>query len=258
MALMIGSSIKSADSDQRLTSCFVPIIRAMSSLRFVLLATQGLAVFASPSPVGSCGATASPDCINDMASCGNACCSAEFTVGTESGAVYDSIVSYLNGGGKDGLFAYVGGVHGMSGLPADWVAWFQGTHTTFIKKYVDTLNFALRKAPGGGTIVRIFSVSDIAGALGDMGQNRRTISIIGKDLEFGDMTVLFGCGSAPSMPASAAQMMTATAGLDEAGIKSVWIERAVCIMLGAAVAFVFMRMHGGAARDTSAPYVLVA
>merc|ERR1712008_569310 len=83
-----------------------------------------------------------------------------------------------------------------------WDSIFQGTHTTIQARYVDTLDFAIRSAEDGGSTVRAFSISNIAGALGDEGQNRRTISLMGQDLGLGSMEVLFGCGEIPSLPAS--------------------------------------------------------
>jgi len=72
----------------------------------------------------------------------------------------------------------------------------------------DTLNLAIREASGGGSMVRIFSISGIAGALGDMGQNRRTVSLLATSVGLGPMTVLFGCGAAPSLPALATTGLT--------------------------------------------------
>jgi hypothetical protein len=117
--------------------------------------------------------------------------------------LFDKAVVYLKAGGMDGLFNYTGGAGGLS-LPTpdgSWTAIFQGTHTTFKMRYLDTINFAIRKLPEGGSIVRIFSVSGIAGALGDSGQNRRTVSLLGSGLGLGPMDVMFGCGATPSLPA---------------------------------------------------------
>jgi len=155
------------------------------------------------SPEVSCGMTASPDCLNDMGSCGNACCAAEFPSSLVSASLFNKIAVYLKSGGADGLFNYSGGTGGLSIATPDgsWSSIFQGTHTTFKKRYIDTINFAIRKLPGSGSTVRIFSISSIAGALGDMGQNRRTVSFLGSELGLGPMAVLFGCGGTPSLPA---------------------------------------------------------
>merc|ERR1711879_309513 len=111
---------------------------------------------------------------------------------------------------------------------------------TFKKKYNDTLNFAVREAAGGGATIRIFSISDIQGALGDMGQNRRTVSMLGEDLNLGTMTVLFGCGSYPSLPTSPPAALTMSAKPLDRMSMPVWIDRALFAAIGAALAFVLL------------------
>lgn len=158
--------------------------------------------WAVESPAGSCGVSPSPECVNDMGSCGNACCAAEFEVPDSPEKVYADINNYLKSSGSDGLFELNGGTGGLN-IPTPGGAWtsiFQGSHTTFKARYKDTLNFAVRKVLGGGSIVRMFSISDISGALGDMGQNRRTMSLLAEAVGLGQMKVLFGCGTAPSLP----------------------------------------------------------
>lgn len=180
------------------------------------------------SPSGSCGVTPVPECMNDMGSCGNACCAAEFRTDKTPSEVFALMTRYLESGGSDGLFGYKTG--GTSGLgisggadQGTWDSIFQGTHTTIKMRYVDTLNFAVRTKPEGrGSVVRAFSISDIAGALGDEGQNRRTVSLVGSDLGFGPMSVLFGCGDSPSLPE-----VTGTALMLETGTPGVSMEPAV-------------------------------
>lgn len=149
--------------------------------------------------------TPSANCLNDMASCGNACCAAEFPSSLGPEGLFRNVTAYLESGGKDGLFNYTGGTGGLKIATQEgpWTATFQGTHTTFKARYVDTINFAIRQLPQGGSTVRVFSISNIAGALGDMGQNRRTVSLLGSELGLGPMDVLFGCGATPSLPALA-------------------------------------------------------
>jgi len=161
------------------------------------------AAAAMESPAASCGMTPSPDCLNDMGSCGNACCAAEFSSSSDAASLFGAITKYLKTGGSDGLFNYTGGSGGLSIATPDgaWTTIFQGKHTTFKARYVDTINFAIRELPHGRSIVRIFSISDVSGALGDMGQNRRTVSVLGSKLGLGPMAVLFGCGASPSLPA---------------------------------------------------------
>jgi len=166
-----------------------------TAFRFVAAAME--------SPEASCGMTPSADCLNDMGSCGNACCAAEFSSNSNAASLFDAITKYLKTGGSDGLFNYTGGSGGLSIATPDgaWTTIFQGRHTTFKARYVDTINFAIRELPHGGSIVRMFSISDVSGALGDMGQNRRTVSVLGSKLGLGPMAVLFGCGASPSLPA---------------------------------------------------------
>mmetsp|Transcript_82866 Transcript_82866/g.208776 ORF Transcript_82866/g.208776 Transcript_82866/m.208776 type:complete len:394 (-) Transcript_82866:214-1395(-) len=173
---------------------------ALSSVLFIAGCLSAAAV---ESPEASCGMTPSPDCLNDMGSCGNACCAAEFPSSLDFAPLFDKITVYLKAGGADGLFNYTGGASGLSLATPDgaWTTICQGTHTTFKKRYIDTINFAIRKLPEGGSIVRMFSISNTAGALGDMGQNRRTVSLLGRELGLGPMAVLFGCGASPSLPA---------------------------------------------------------
>lgn len=195
------------------------------------------------SGVGSCGANMVPDCLNDMGSCGNACCAVEFETSQSVSEAYSSIAAYLKDGGSDGLFEYVGGSAGL-GIDAApgsvWDSIFQGVHTTFLARYRDTLDFAIRSAPGGKSIVRAFSISNIDGALGDEGQNRRTLTLLGSDVGLGKPTVLFGCGESPSLPVAGP---TATQAAAEpiaaaAAASSPWTERALCVLFGAAVALV--------------------
>jgi len=248
----------------------VSTLEAMpSTCIFVLMAIRGISTCAASSPDGSCGANKAPECLNDMASCGNACCSAEFRPDLSPGEVFDSIKSYLESGGSDGLFSYVDkGLGGAlpDGVPGGWKSIFQGKHQTFIKKYNDTLNFAVR--PG---VVRVFSISEISGALGDMGQNRRTVTMLAEDLKFGPMSVLFGCGSSPSIPIATEDMpMRATA--DASKVASMWVDRpkvslmlpavldrAFFIAVGSAIALVCSRVRAQSAHgDTSGQYMLVA
>merc|ERR1711879_586202 len=133
---------------------------------------------------------------------------------------------------------------------------------TFKKKYNDTLNFAVREAAGGGATIRIFSISDIAGALGDMGQNRRTVSMLGADLNLGTMSVLFGCGSNPSLPTSApaaASISARPVGVVSGLSMSLWIDRSISVAVGAALTLVFVRVHAFTKQaEPAAVYHLVA
>mmetsp|Transcript_60257 Transcript_60257/g.111739 ORF Transcript_60257/g.111739 Transcript_60257/m.111739 type:complete len:269 (-) Transcript_60257:64-870(-) len=149
---------------------------------------------AAESPLGSCGAHASEDCtMKDMGSCGNACCSMEFTTEFLPVEAASSLKSYLAKGGMDGLFRFTG-ESDLSAFSIGWTWISQGTHTTYKERYIDTLDFNFRPDADGSTIVRAFSISDVAGALGDMGQNHRTLKIISDDLNWKSPTIKFGCG----------------------------------------------------------------
>mmetsp|Transcript_49834 Transcript_49834/g.112171 ORF Transcript_49834/g.112171 Transcript_49834/m.112171 type:complete len:271 (-) Transcript_49834:30-842(-) len=165
---------------------------------FVVLALSALFPSAraatTESPLGSCGTYSSDDCkIKDMGSCGNACCSMEFAADASPAEVAASLKSYLVEGGMDGLFQ-LKGEKDLTAYPVAWTWIAQGSHTTYRERYIDTLDFNVRPDGNGATIVRAFSISDVAGALGDMGQNHRTLSIVSKDLKWESPVVKFGCG----------------------------------------------------------------
>lgn len=222
------------------------------------------------SPIGSCGVTPNADCVNDMGSCGNACCSAEFKTSMGVEEAHKALQSYLEDGGADGLFAYVGGAGGLNMAAAHGSMWdsiFQGTHTTIKARYVDTLDFAIRSTEDGGSTIRAFSISNIAGALGDEGQNRRTISLMGQDLGLGSMEVLFGCGGIPSLPASKPVALEAVVTSTAASSRA--LERATCIVAGSLATIVaigaflgFRSLFGKSqalqAVNAEAGYILVA
>merc|ERR1711907_811105 len=76
---------------------------------------------------------------------------------------------------------------------------FQGTHET-TGGYVDTLDFAINQDSSGQTSVRAFSVSNIHGALGDGGQNYKTLKFFSQEIErtqgvsCKSLDVVYGCG----------------------------------------------------------------
>ena len=179
----------------------------------------------------SCGAGKGvKDCEHiDFGSCGGACCVVDYEIGArevaldmtdasrllssplashESGLatvntthVYLQVKGYLAKGGKDGSYAYVTGPDSAGHNPSDdltrapslsWDYIFEGRHTTS-GGYVDTLKFNIaRVKPGHATIMRIFSVSDVHGALGDNGQNYKNIAYI---LEGRGAKIVYGCGT---------------------------------------------------------------
>ena len=145
------------------------------------------------------------DCENiDFGSCGGACCLVDYPIGSRGPVntthVYLQVKDYLVKGGKDGSYAYVTGPDAAGHNPGDDltkypIAWdyiFQGTHTT-TGGYVDTLKFNIGRVEAGKkTIMRIFSVSNVHGALGDNGQNYKNIAYI---LEGRGARIVHGCGA---------------------------------------------------------------
>lgn len=62
----------------------------------------------------------------------------------------------------------------------------QTEHTTANGLYVDTVNFNLAPTSTGGTEIKVFSTSQIAGAYGDDGQNFYNIVNLLTSVDFGD------------------------------------------------------------------------
>jgi hypothetical protein len=181
--------------------------------------------------------------VEDAASCGNACCSAQFTVEKKPQEVSDSVHSYLKSGGVDGLFGLVGGADGIG--YQGWYSIIQGTHTTFVAKYNDTLNFAIRPLPEGGSTVRVFSISTIAGALADEGQNHRTVTLLGSALDLGPMKILFGCGAAPSVPVLVDASVDMARSFEPSLHKAAaWTERVLCALVGGGLVAFFSYFRG--------------
>jgi hypothetical protein len=186
----------------------------------------------------------------DTASCGNGCCSAQFTVDKKPQEVSYSVQAYLKSGGVDGLFGLVGAADAIA--YQGWYSILQGTHTTFIKKYNDTLNFAIRPLPQGGSMVRVFSISDIMGAIGDAGQNHRTVTLLGSALDLGPMTILFGCGAAPSYPVLLDTSVELARKFEPSLHRAIaWMERGLCAFVGGAlvVLFSYLRKPRGQPSD---------
>ena len=157
----------------------------------------------------TCGAKPTPkDCDHvDFGSCGNACCVIDASFeGVNASHVYNTLSGYLRKGGDDGSFAYVTGPDKAGHNPGDslvpynisWAYVFQGSHTTS-GGYVDTLNFNLKDA-SGITTLRMFSVSNIHSALGDAGQNYKSLAYM---LEGRGLSIVYGCGKGVVPPLQA-------------------------------------------------------
>uniref|UniRef100_A0A7S1WXY9 Uncharacterized protein n=1 Tax=Alexandrium catenella TaxID=2925 RepID=A0A7S1WXY9_ALECA len=161
-------------------------------------------------PTGSstCGMTAGKpkvDCDKpDMGSCGNACCALDVHLGMSPRDAYDAAAGFLSSGGGDGAYSLVNGTMPYGEHPADdltamsmtWKYIFQGKHTTSGRGYVDTLDFNIRSDSPDSCVLRAFSISDIHGALGDAGQNYKTLAYMLKALgvDPAGAALLYGCG----------------------------------------------------------------
>lgn len=178
----------------------------------LLLAAAACSLAADTTSCGSANPSTVVDCEKvDLGSCGNACCIVE-TVWLANAAetLYVSLRTFLESGGPDGSFAYVNGSDAAGHNPSDdlrkykipqgWQFIFQGTHTTS-GGYVDTLDFAImtqQSASNPLTKVKASSKSNIHGALGDNGQNYKTLAYIAKHAGVVSpllLNILYGCSS---------------------------------------------------------------
>jgi hypothetical protein len=157
-----------------------------------------------PSKVSDCN-------MPDFGSCGSACCVLEFNVtGSSTEGVYNEMKTWLQGGGGDGSVAYRTGPDAAGHNPGDdvrqyntpWDFILQGSHTTS-GGFVDTLNINVKKpgSPGGPITLRAASTSGIHGALGDNGQNFKTLAyMVAQTRPGAAMRVVQGCGVRGSYP----------------------------------------------------------
>jgi hypothetical protein len=175
-------------------------------LALLVVFTAGTA--AARTPTSTCGSdpTKVKDCDHaDYGSCGNACCVVESEGTSSVEDVYATVKQYLLKGGDDGSYSYSTGADAAGHNPTDdltpfnisWSYVFQGNHKT-AGGYVDTLNFNVKATDDGGHLLRLFSVSDIHGALGDHGQNYKTLAYL---LDGRPLTVVHGCGKGVVPPA---------------------------------------------------------
>jgi len=242
---------------------------SMPLLKVTLLCVLQIFVSATEEkPDGSCGMKSTPDCLNDMGSCGNACCAVEYLASQSPTQAFKALTTYLSSGGSDGLFKlHSGGTDMLAGAAPPWSGIVQGSHTTYKVRYNDTLNFAFRPT-SGGAIIRMFSISDFAGALGDMGQNRRTLTLMAKDLQLHSMNILFGCGSSPSIPTSSPASALSKEALSASPVDLEnppnydvvrWGERLILIAFGMAATLVITHVWGHRRKEPSvvAPYQMM-
>ncbi|CAE8621678.1 unnamed protein product [Polarella glacialis] len=145
---------------------------------------------------------------SDMGSCGNACCVVELAFPNLGAAdVYSSVKSLLESK-VDGTYEYVsrGSPNPVDDLrpfkisqPEEFQFILQGRHSApqYKGENADILDFAIYKTSTGGSVLRMFSLSRIHGALGDAGQNYKTLAYLSHQLDANSkLTVQHGCGSA--------------------------------------------------------------
>lgn len=122
-----------------------------------------------------------PDCDRpDCGTCGNACCSLDLTFAASSEKVYTAYVDGLKRGGDDGRYTFIGGDDlRQYKVKADFI--LQGWHRTMVRHYNDTLDFTFSTI-GDSCLVRAFSISQIAGAYCDAGQNYKNLIGLAKFL----------------------------------------------------------------------------
>ena len=114
-----------------------------------------------------------PDC----GSCGGSCCSLSITIPEDTTSVMNALNTSITSGGPDGLYTPSTTAEGTLtfadlrpyGKPIDYIG--QAIHTTINGMYNDTVNFSLAPTDNNGTVVAAFSISQIAGAYCDDGQN---------------------------------------------------------------------------------------
>eukprot|EP00912_Choanoflagellata_sp_UC4_P001083 UC4_evm2s669 len=144
----------------------------------------------------------------DYGSCGNACCLVDASFkGVSATHIYQTLVGYLQKGGDDGSYGYNTGPDNADHNPSDsllpynisWAYIFQGHHKT-TGGYVDTLNFNIAQTSSDIVTLRLFSISNIHGALGDSGQNYKSLAYL---LEGREVKIVHGCGKGvipPTLP----------------------------------------------------------
>merc|ERR1712224_737123 len=123
-----------------------------------------------------------PDCDHpDLGSCGNACCLLEIDYQRTCEDVQTAIAKHLESGGPDGRWQHSwtsDGTISWSVLDPPYKGWSaigQYKHLTAKYQFVDTINFNL-KGNATSCTLRAFSISGIAGALGDGGQNFKNLA----------------------------------------------------------------------------------
>lgn len=117
-------------------------------------------------------------CANeDCGSCGNSCCKLQVTVSEDTATAMAKLNATMDGG-PDGHYTLSVTYEGPTGFadlrpydkPVDFLG--QATHMTYAPNYFnDTLDFTIAPTEDGGSLIQAFSISQIAGAYCDEGQN---------------------------------------------------------------------------------------
>jgi len=166
-------------------------------MRVVYATLVAAVVAAVAAPVSACDG---PWCDSpDFGSCGNACCRLEWKFKLTPEQVMVLLNESIASGGPDSQYSPNMLHQGSKGFaevpPFQNLAYVgQATHRTTIKKYEDTLNFAILKGKTS-TAVSAFSISNIGGAFGDEGQNYANLEDLVQSLDtpFSE-AILHGCG----------------------------------------------------------------
>ncbi|KAG8465661.1 hypothetical protein KFE25_002968 [Diacronema lutheri] len=149
---------------------------------------------------GTCGLqpTSDEDCgRHDFGSCGNACCGVYVAFSADSLVVARALSRELARRGPDGAFTPARTWGSYFGLDAGGCRDLrastetrdrflcQASHqTTGPYHFLDTVNMKVGPTtPKGTTVVQFFSLSQVAGALGDAGQNFKNVMLLVRALE---------------------------------------------------------------------------
>jgi len=199
-----------------------------------LVLVGGIRDFAASSAdtSGTCGLdhTEDPDCAkHDFGSCGNACCAVRVTFNAPGSEVASALSVEIAKGGRDKAFTPArtwgdffsldaGGCRDLrAASETDDQFLCQAMHRTAGHyKFQDTINILVAATGAKGTPVSFFSISNIAGALGDAGQNYKNIQLLlealaARGLATTSMHVTLGCGSTSQQtPSKASGQATLT------------------------------------------------
>mmetsp|Transcript_30355 Transcript_30355/g.70598 ORF Transcript_30355/g.70598 Transcript_30355/m.70598 type:complete len:192 (+) Transcript_30355:49-624(+) len=187
----------------------------MRAAYFLLMALRGMA---AASVAGTCGfavPSAVPDCQNnDCGGCGNSCCKLAFEVAESPTVAANLLNQSIRSGGPDGAYSVRRLAEGVSGVgdlrpfhtPVDFMA--QVYHTTSgPSHYQDSIDVTIAPRPGGGSVIKAFSVSLVGGAYCDAGQNYKNIVMLMKSISWTGATTFTRDG--PMCPPPAADQREA-------------------------------------------------